>query len=459
MAIKRALVVDDSRSARVSLQRMLEGHGLQVDLAESGEDAIDFLLREQVDVVFMDHTMPGMDGLEAVKLIKSNPRTATIPVMMYTTMEGEVYVGQARALGAVGVMPKNVQKHQIFDMLLSLGLVKDRRTNATGAPDAGERRLVNAGGVSAEVAAAMDDVDRQLDQQAMGLSVQSLVSRTLEDQHLTLRSDILRSQKSFAKEVAREAIKEHLLIAERETELAMGEQSSAASPSGRPAMGMIGLALVVVSGFFAWQFKSERDDALAQMQMQMQSVEASQNALVDGEIETMQRELRRVQSQVDTLRADTLDGLTWSLNEGNFVHLGEHAFGARLAEKVSAFVPFLEEAGFQGEIRLSSHLGRFCMGMNSSGNHVLADPASGASECEIVGHPLDDYVNDRLSVAFNNLLQQDPAPGIRLNLIALDGQDSTAGWDYPGVESSAGQWNLVALYNNRVEVELLPDQR
>lgn len=130
MAIKRALVVDDSRSARVSLQRMLEGHGLKVDLAGSGEDAIEFLLTELVDVVFMDHTMTGMDGLEAVTLIKANPRTATIPVMMYTTMEGEVYVGQARALGAVGVMPKNVQNHQLFDMLLSLGLVEDRRGSA-----------------------------------------------------------------------------------------------------------------------------------------------------------------------------------------------------------------------------------------------------------------------------------------------------------------------------------------
>ena len=457
MAIKRALVVDDSRSARVSLQRMLEGHGLKVDLAGSGEDAIEFLLTELVDVVFMDHTMPGMDGLEAVTLIKANPRTATIPVMMYTTMEGEVYVGQARALGAVGVMPKNVQNHQLFDMLLSLGLVEDRRGSAAEVVDQGESGRIDTGPVSADLAAAMDDIDRQLDQQAMGALVQSMISRTLEDQHLTLRSDILRSQNSFAKEVAREVIKDHLQIAERETETAAGELRLAAPTRLRRVTGMLALALVVVSGFFAWQFKSERDDALARAQ----TVEASLSAQMGGELETMQREFQRLQSQLDTLRADTLDGLSWSLNEGNFVHLGENAFGARLAEKVSAFVPFLEEAGFQGEIRLSSHLGRFCMRVNSSGSYELADPASAASECEIVGHPLDDsdYVSDRLSVAFSNLLLNDPAPGIRLNLIALDGQDSSSGWDYPGAGSSAGQWNLAALFNNRVEVELLPDPR
>jgi len=41
--------------------------------------------------------MPGMDGFEAVSAIKNNPHTATIPIMMYTSQEGELYVGQARA--------------------------------------------------------------------------------------------------------------------------------------------------------------------------------------------------------------------------------------------------------------------------------------------------------------------------------------------------------------------------
>jgi len=111
MTISRALVVDDSKSARFSLKRLLEEHNIDVALANSGEEAIEFLARDKVDVIFMDHTMPGMDGLEAVSVIKSNPDTAMIPVMMYTTREGEVYVGQARALGAVGVLPKNVQPH------------------------------------------------------------------------------------------------------------------------------------------------------------------------------------------------------------------------------------------------------------------------------------------------------------------------------------------------------------
>jgi CheY-like chemotaxis protein len=81
----RALIVDDSKSARVSLAKLLEAHELAVEFAVTGEEALEFLKHQLVDVIFMDHTMPGMDGLEAVTAIKGNPRTAMIPVMMYTT--------------------------------------------------------------------------------------------------------------------------------------------------------------------------------------------------------------------------------------------------------------------------------------------------------------------------------------------------------------------------------------
>src|SRR6187455_2251751 len=108
MSAKRALIVDDSRSARVILTRILESYELEVDSAESAEQALEYLRHGRPDVIFMDHLMPGMDGFQAVRAIKSNPRTATIPILMYTSQEGELYVGQARALGAVGVLPKSV---------------------------------------------------------------------------------------------------------------------------------------------------------------------------------------------------------------------------------------------------------------------------------------------------------------------------------------------------------------
>jgi CheY-like chemotaxis protein len=127
MVRKRALIVDDSKSARVILCRMLEQHDIEVDMSESAEQAIEYLEQNRPDAIFMDHLMPGMDGLQAVRAIKGNPQTAMIPIMMYTSQEGELYVGQARALGAMGVLPKQVRPVDVAKVLYELHLLPDRR--------------------------------------------------------------------------------------------------------------------------------------------------------------------------------------------------------------------------------------------------------------------------------------------------------------------------------------------
>ena len=127
MAHRLALVVDDSKTARVTLRRMLEQHNLDVDTLESAPEALDYLATQTPDVIFMDHMMPDMDGFEAVEAIKGNPDTATIPIMMYTSKEGDLYVSQARALGAIGILPKHVEPAELFEVLNSLGLARERR--------------------------------------------------------------------------------------------------------------------------------------------------------------------------------------------------------------------------------------------------------------------------------------------------------------------------------------------
>ena len=127
MSAKRALIVDDSKSARTFLSRILEKYEVVVDTAESAEQAIDYLGDHRPDVIFMDHLMPGMDGFQALQSIKSNPRTAMIPIMMYTSQEGELYLGQARALGAIGVLPKQIKPADVSRVLYQLRILSDRR--------------------------------------------------------------------------------------------------------------------------------------------------------------------------------------------------------------------------------------------------------------------------------------------------------------------------------------------
>ncbi|HEV7432374.1 MAG TPA: response regulator, partial [Steroidobacteraceae bacterium] len=127
MSAKRALIVDDSRSARTFLTRVLERYDLQVDGAASAEEAIEYLIRQRPDVIFLDHLMPGMDGFQALTAIKNDPRTAMIPVMMYTSQEGELYLSQARALGAMGVLPKQTRPADVSRALEQLRLLGEHR--------------------------------------------------------------------------------------------------------------------------------------------------------------------------------------------------------------------------------------------------------------------------------------------------------------------------------------------
>lgn len=118
-----ALIVDDSKTARYALRQLLDKQKVSVDMVESAEDALDYLESRRgdaPDLIFMDHMMPGMDGFEAVKELKANPSTADIPIVMYTSTQGGMYFGQARALGAVDVISKPATADDLREVLRRL---------------------------------------------------------------------------------------------------------------------------------------------------------------------------------------------------------------------------------------------------------------------------------------------------------------------------------------------------
>ena len=120
MLIKHALVVDDSKSARFSLRKLLQQAGLSVDMVDSGEAALEYLRENRPDVVFMDHMMPGLNGLEAAKAIKENPTTTMIPIVMSTSKEGDDYMQEVMANGATSILPKPSSPDMLAQVLENL---------------------------------------------------------------------------------------------------------------------------------------------------------------------------------------------------------------------------------------------------------------------------------------------------------------------------------------------------
>lgn len=115
-----ALIVDDSKTARYALRILLDKQQFTTDMVESAEHALDYLDQQTPDLIFMDHMMPGMDGFQAVKAIKSRSSVAHIPIVMYTSTQGGMYYGQARALGAADVISKPADADDLAAVLQRL---------------------------------------------------------------------------------------------------------------------------------------------------------------------------------------------------------------------------------------------------------------------------------------------------------------------------------------------------
>ena len=114
MARGHALIVDDSSTARIILARLLERADLTTKGVASAEEGLTQLREEAFDLVFLDHLLPGMNGLEALDVIKADSELRHIPVFMYTSQSAERYRQDAKARGAAGVIGKQVDREQLL---------------------------------------------------------------------------------------------------------------------------------------------------------------------------------------------------------------------------------------------------------------------------------------------------------------------------------------------------------
>jgi CheY-like chemotaxis protein len=100
------LIVDDLDDNREMYGTYFEAIGYRVLEAGDGEEALDIITRDPPDVVVMDLSMPRLDGWETTRLIKSNPRTEKIVVIVATAFSSRDDLARARAAGADDVCTK-----------------------------------------------------------------------------------------------------------------------------------------------------------------------------------------------------------------------------------------------------------------------------------------------------------------------------------------------------------------
>ena len=109
----RILVVDDAESARKSLSRLLELAGYDTVEAASGEDALDKISRERIDLTILDVVMPGMGGVETACRIRA--RSKAIPVVLVSAYASHFFMKHDLPDGVTAYLAKPVEPEDILD--------------------------------------------------------------------------------------------------------------------------------------------------------------------------------------------------------------------------------------------------------------------------------------------------------------------------------------------------------
>ena len=95
-----ALVVDDDKSIARLVRSHLEKQGFTVTTAENGQEALARLKAEEFQLIILDWEMPHLNGIETLKILRADPATAQIPVIMLTAKDEPAEVLAGWATGA-----------------------------------------------------------------------------------------------------------------------------------------------------------------------------------------------------------------------------------------------------------------------------------------------------------------------------------------------------------------------
>jgi diguanylate cyclase (GGDEF)-like protein/PAS domain S-box-containing protein len=102
------LVVDDVDDNRDLLSRRLTRRGYRVVTASSGQEALQCVARERVDLVLLDIAMPGMSGYDVLSALRVDPKTASVPIIMVTAAQDSDSLVEALGLGANDYLTKPI---------------------------------------------------------------------------------------------------------------------------------------------------------------------------------------------------------------------------------------------------------------------------------------------------------------------------------------------------------------
>jgi CheY-like chemotaxis protein len=161
MKAKRILIVDDDQVIANIYQNKFRNEGYEAEMAGDGESALEMLQRAPVDLVLLDLSLPGMNGVELLQRIRSRPETQGLPVIVFSNtylaslMQAAVKAGATKCLTKAACTARDVL--EVVRNLLTAGAAPDA---AAGAGQ-GAVHLPPSTAVGGVASAALADIDFQ----------------------------------------------------------------------------------------------------------------------------------------------------------------------------------------------------------------------------------------------------------------------------------------------------------
>ena len=468
MTIKRALIVDDSTTAQYRLKKMLRRYPLDIDIVDSGEAALRYLSRHAPAVIFMDHLMPGIDGFRALQIIKSNPDTAMIPVIMYTSKSGDVYTGQARALGALDVVSKDrINATDLSKVMEAIHIYP------TAKPD--ESEIVE----SPELIAAANQVTGQttegpqIDRRSASLEQSrnlelrlSHMEHSLEDNRRFITSRVVRELHGLRQNLRQEFSD----ILQQQPPVLPPPSTPDVTPEPQKSSGgwtgfaiIFSVAAFAVIAYFLMSINSQLD----QNQQQQAALGKQLQVVADQakrEPETLSPAIVNagLNQPIKTLATPDsylLDDLAWTFNQSGALAFHQSTIDPKPVLRLHELLHRIASNGFKGTATVNIYIGDFCVTVDNMGMAQLAPNNKTLGDCMLsseiysIDRLLDEYTREVTMILGN--LTRSVNSTIQISITAAPGPET-----YPEriPTISARDWNALAQNNNRLELVLKADE-
>jgi len=122
------LIVDDDLTARETLMAMLEGEGYDLQAAKDGTQALQWLELLQPDLILLDVMMPGMDGYEVCRRVRSTPQLAEVPIILLTALDDRASLVRGIEAGADDFLSKPVDRRELTARVRTITRLNRYRT-------------------------------------------------------------------------------------------------------------------------------------------------------------------------------------------------------------------------------------------------------------------------------------------------------------------------------------------